>query len=127
VGFDKDVWLKETFFVQGAPNISAALLILAATLLPVCLRAQSTNTTQFQAPKAGQKNVVKQPGPLKVPKQDEQIIFYSGFFVDLRRAEKPLKMLSLRKPADPVHDADNLLTSVRTGKPVGFRLFSLDF
>lgn len=54
-------------------------------------------------------------------------LIYSGFLVDLARAEKPSRMLSLRNPADPKRDAANIYRNPLTGKAIGFKLWSLDF
>ncbi len=57
----------------------------------------------------------------------EKPIVLSGFLVDLARAEKKSKLLSLRQPADHVRDMDHLYLDERTARPKGFVLFSIGF
>lgn len=54
-------------------------------------------------------------------------IVYSGFLVDYTRAEKKSKMLSLRQPAVPHKDAENVFTDISNNRPKGFVLFALSF
>ena len=58
---------------------------------------------------------------------EEKPITYSGFLVDLSRAEKKSRFLSLRQARDPKNDYKNFLLNERTARPKGFLLFSLDF
>ncbi|MGV3773700.1 MAG: hypothetical protein ACO1QB_12420 [Verrucomicrobiales bacterium] len=57
----------------------------------------------------------------------KQPIVYSGFLVDYTRAESKSKLLSLRQPATPLKDAQNVFTDVTTNRPKGFVLFALSF
>ncbi len=54
-------------------------------------------------------------------------IVYSGFLVDYSRAEKKSKLLSLRQPAVPHKDVENVLTDIRGNRPRGVVLFALSF
>ena len=62
--------------------------------------------------------------PIKIYKQKLKA---SGALVELARVKKPGKELSLRNPADPEKDGQNLVTEPKTGRVIGFRLFSLSF
>ena len=58
---------------------------------------------------------------------EEKPITYSGFLVELSRAEKKRRFLSLRQGRDAKSDYKNMLLDERTARPKGFLLFSLDF
>jgi hypothetical protein len=58
---------------------------------------------------------------------EESPITYSGFLVDLSRAERKSRFFSLRQPADPKNDYKHIYLDERTARPKGFILFSLDF
>jgi len=58
---------------------------------------------------------------------EEKVITYNGFLVDLSRAEKGSRPLSLRKPVDPKTDYKNLYFDEKTSRPKGFVLFALSF
>ena len=60
-------------------------------------------------------------------KLEESPVTYSGFFVDLSRAERKSRFFSLRQPRDPKTDYKNILFEDRSARPKGFLLFSLDF
>lgn len=60
-------------------------------------------------------------------KLEETPITYSGFLVDLSRAEKKSRALSLRQPLDPKNDYKNVSFDERTARPKGFILFSIGF
>jgi len=54
-------------------------------------------------------------------------VTYSGFLVDLVQTNNPKKLLSLRNPADPKRDLQNVSYDPANGRVMGFRLFSIDF
>jgi len=58
---------------------------------------------------------------------EEAPITYSGFLVDLSRAERGSRPLSLRKPVDPKTDYKNVFFDEKTSRPKGFVLFALSF
>jgi hypothetical protein len=58
---------------------------------------------------------------------EEKVITYGGFLVDLSRADKGSRPLSLRKPIDPRVDYKNVLFDEKTSRPKGFVLFALRF
>lgn len=58
---------------------------------------------------------------------EKRTLFYSGFFVELSRAEDKKQLLSLRQPVNPKLDSRNLFLDQRTNRPKGFILFALDF
>jgi hypothetical protein len=47
--------------------------------------------------------------------------------VDLSRAEKKSRALSLRQPRDPKNDYKNVAFDERSARPKGFVLFSIGF
>ena len=57
----------------------------------------------------------------------EKPLTYGGFLVDVAKAKKKSKLLSLRQPADPKGDARNLYRDPKTARPKGFVLFSIGF
>jgi hypothetical protein len=54
-------------------------------------------------------------------------VTYSGFLVDLVQTNNAPRLLSLRNPADPKRDAQNISYDPVTGRVIGFKLFSISF
>jgi hypothetical protein len=67
------------------------------------------------------------PLPKVSGKAEESRVTYGGLLVDLAKAEKPVNVVSLRTPANPNKDSENLSTDPQTGKARGFVLFSIKF
>src|SRR4051812_33958424 len=104
----------------------SSLLVMAILIYPSTISAQEQQ--QLQSPKGRAQSPASTPGLTaptvpKKPAPEELLkpkLVYSGFVVELSRTDKPLKLLSLRKPVDLKHDADNLYLHPRTGQPIGF-------
>ncbi len=62
-----------------------------------------------------------------VPGVPDRVLYISGFLIEISKADRPLNFLSLRQPIREKEDLSNLLTDVKTGRPIGFKLISLDF
>jgi hypothetical protein len=110
----------------------AALLALMSILFSLSVPADDLKTetgtstaVKPETPRAKAETIQK--AEIKKPKQPEKLVTYSGFLVVVARTNQPGKLLNLRKPLDPIHDAENLRFDMRTGRPNGFRLFSIDF
>lgn len=54
-------------------------------------------------------------------------VTYSGFLMDVRRAESKKKFFSLRQPVDPKSDYKNILYEDRSPRARGYLFFSIDF
>ena len=101
-------------------------LLFTATALAQDANVQS-KTTQTAA-EANREEQRKLDAERKTQKAlEEQPITSSGFLVELSRAEKKSKFLSLRQPADPKNDYKYLHLDEKTQRPKGFVLFALDF
>ncbi len=105
------------------------------TLLPLllflaCYSVNAQQQVQTSTTKSGQEKkgpALQSPARPKKPLPEQPVIFYSGFLVDVARAEKPLKLLSLRAPLDPKRDGENVIRLPASNRPAGFKLFSIDF
>lgn len=109
---------------------------LACLCIVVALGFVNAQAQKFQAtspkakPAAAQKKVpVLQPPPAKKAPSEimERKVFYSGFLVEVAKGNKPLQVVNWRSPVNPKRDLENLVVEPRTGRALGFRLFSLDF
>ena len=108
----------------------AAFLIAVSILFSLSVRADdlkadASTAVKPETPRAKAETIQK--AEIKKPVQPEKLVTYSGFLVVVARTNQPGKLLNLRKPLDPVHDAENLRFDMRTGRPNSFRLFSIDF
>jgi hypothetical protein len=108
----------------------ATFLALVSILLSLSVRADdlktdTSTTVKPETPRAKAETIQK--AGIKKPVQPEKLVTYSGFLVVVARTNQPGKLLNLRKPLDPIHDAENLRFDMRTGRPNSFRLFSIDF
>ena len=101
---------------------------LSFLLLAACSYCLNAQEVQRQAPKSTPEKTHPLTVPLRLKRAGpEQVFYYSGFFVDLSRAEHPIRLLSLRSPLDPKRDGENLIRPPVSNRPVGFKLFSVDF
>jgi hypothetical protein len=108
----------------------AAFLALMSILFSLSvpaddLKTDTSTAVKPETPRAKAETIQK--AEIKKPKQPEKLVTYSGFLVVVARTNQPGKLLNLRKPLDPLHDAENLRFDMRTGRPNSFRLFSIDF
>lgn len=79
-----------------------------------------------QAPKTSNvdTNALGQPRPERVEKPVRK---YSGVLAGWKKGDKPQKVFSLRNPADPRRDGENVINDLPTETRRGIKLFSLDF
>ncbi len=82
---------------------------------PTAAQAQSEEQKKLDAERRAKKALEETP------------ITYSGFLVDLSRAERGSRPLSLRKPRDSKTDYKNVYFDEKTSRPKGFVLFALSF
>jgi hypothetical protein len=111
--------------------------LAASVLLLTQASAQESNTSSLNADrKSGTEAQIQRPPQVQKPvlttpqisrKIEGRQVTYSGFLVDLTRAERPFKMLDLRTPAAGASDTANLYTDPQTGRPRGFVLFAIKF
>jgi len=102
--------------------------ILLALLTAASVIAQDvTVETSKTAAAAAREEQRKLEAEQRAKKALESPVTYSGFLVDLSRAEKKTTLLSLRQPRDPKNDYRHVYLEERTNRPRGFVLFSLDF
>ncbi len=94
------------------------------------ISAHSIGAQGISEPKAkaalGQPHILVAPSSLKSPNH-HQIYSYNGFLIELARAPRPVHLLSLRNPVDPPSEGKNLIRFPVRNRPVGLKLFSLDF
>lgn len=103
-------------------------LLLLATFSLHSQEELATESKPTEKPAPEKKEVVLQDKPVQAATTlEKRPITYSGFFVELSRAEDKKQLLSLRKPNDPQRDLKNLYRDERTNRPKGFVLFALDF
>ncbi len=109
---------------------------LACFCIVLALGFVQAQGQKFQAASSKAKpRVAQQKGPVvrtpAVKKAASEImerkVFYSGFLVELAKSGKPLQVVNWRAPLNPKRDLENLVVEPRTGRVLGFRLFSLDF
>ena len=82
---------------------------------PTAAQAQSEAQQKLDAERRAKKALEETP------------ITYGGFLVDLSRAERGSRPLSLRKPIDPKTEYKNVYFDEKTSRPKGFVLFALSF
>lgn len=104
-------------------SLSLASTIALGQETPPAKSNVEVKTDQKQPSQATVTAPPKLPPP--PPKFDGSRVKFGGFFVDLAKAEKPLKALDLRTPVKPYDD--NLYTDPQSGKVRGFVLFSIKF
>ena len=99
-------------------------LLSTATILAQDVRVEASQTPA-EANREAQRKLEAEQKARKALEQSP--ITYSGFLVELSRAEKKSRLLSLRQPPDPKNDYKNLYLDERTARPKGFVLFALSF
>jgi len=99
-------------------------LLTTATILAQDVSVEASKTPT-EAHREAQRKLEEEQKTKKTPEQSA--VIYSGFLVDLSRAERKSRLLSLRQPADPKNDYKNLYLDEKTNRPKGFVLFALSF
>ena len=109
--------LKKLFVLAALGMVSFSCQAQELTSQPSKTAIQATQAKVLETQQQRQTNamILKQP------------ITYSGFFRDLSKAESKSKLLSLRQPANPAKDLQNVYFDERTNRPKGFVLFALNF
>jgi hypothetical protein len=105
------------------------LLSLAAAITgfgqDVAVSHDAAPKTPAEAKPAEERKLETPVKPKKSP--EETVVTSSGFLVELARAEKKTRFLSLRQPLDVKNDYKYVHFDEKTGRPKGVVLFSLDF
>jgi hypothetical protein len=107
--------MKSAIFLSLLVTGTAFAQELTIEKAPTAAQAHSREQRKLDAERSAKKMLEEKP------------ITYSGFLVDLSRAEKNSHPLSLRKPLDPKTDHKNLHFDEKTSRPKGFVLFALSF
>ena len=71
-------------------------------------------------------NVLSRPRPVP-PDAQKRRVKKSGALAGWKKGDKPHKVLSLRKPAHPERDGENVINDLPTETRRGIKLFSFDF
>lgn len=103
-------------------------ILLSLLTIASALAEDVTVETSKTATEANREQQRKMDAERRTKKAlEESLVTYSGFLVDLSRAERKSRFLSLRQPVDAKNDYKHISLEERTARPKGFILFSLDF
>ena len=106
-----------------------ATLIILLALTASGAFGQSQATKQLVAPGTGtpDKDKLLAPNPLRVTEVRRGRITYSGILVEAANSKNPLSIFDPSKPENYVAGRGDIDWDAKSGKAVGWRLFSIKF